>query len=100
MQRCPQVPTAPKTVARIAISRSASLLIMIALFPPNSRILLPNRPPTTLATSLPIRMEPVADINGILESVVIHSPNSRSPVTKLNIPSGRLFSLSTLATIF
>ena len=73
---------------------------MIALLPPSSRMVLPKRLPTVLATSLPIGIEPVAEINGMRESSVIHSPTSRAPVTRLKIPSGRLFSLRTLATIF
>ncbi len=73
---------------------------MMALLPPSSRIVLPRRAPTVCATCLPMRMDPVAEIRGRRSSLVIHSPTSLSPVTRLKIPSGRSFSLSTSATMF
>ena len=40
---CPAVPTAAKKTAGIASVRSASSIIIIQLFPPNSRIVFPKR---------------------------------------------------------
>src|SRR5882724_2468424 len=83
----------------IAISRSASLVIIIALFPPSSSKALPNLAPTAAPTALPILVEPVADTNGILVSAAIHSPMSLPPTTRLQTPSGTLFFLNTSAMI-
>ena len=58
----PQVPTEPKTIPGIAISRSALGVTMMALFPPSSRMVLPSREATRSATYLPIRVDPVAEI--------------------------------------
>ena len=46
----------------------------MALLPPNSSNDLPKRWATVAPTILPIRVDPVADISGILVSVVIISP--------------------------
>ncbi len=53
---------------------SASGVTIIALFPPNSNKVFPKRAATVCATIFPIRVEPVAEINGIRESVVNSSP--------------------------
>ena len=74
VQRCPAVPTAPNTAPMIVISISASGVTMIELLPPNSKIDLPKRCATAEPTILPIRVEPVAEINGTRLSFVIHSP--------------------------
>ena len=50
VQRWPAVPTAPNTAAIKAIFRSASLLMMMALLPPNSNKVFPNRAPTVAFT--------------------------------------------------
>src|SRR4051812_31749307 len=84
----------------MAISRSASFEIMIELFPPSSSRARPNLAPTAAPTALPIRVEPVADTRGILESLAIVSPSSFSPITRLQTPSGTLLALNTSATIF
>src|SRR5688572_4513812 len=64
---------------------------MIALLPPNSNKALPNLAPTAAPTAFPIRVEPVADISGILVSLLIHSPASRPPINKQLTPSGTAF---------
>ncbi len=64
VQRCPDVPTAPNRMARVAISRSASSATMIALFPPSSRMVRPNRFETASATLRPTPVEPVNEIIG------------------------------------
>ena len=46
----------------------------MALFPPSSNNDFPNLAPTSLATILPILVEPVAEIRGILLSFVMYSP--------------------------
>ena len=74
VQRCPAVPTAPKTTATMAMFKSAFSVMMMALFPPNSKRLLPMREATEAPTIFPIRVEPVAEIRGTLLSVVSHSP--------------------------
>ena len=55
---------APKRMARTAISRFASAVTMIALFPPSSRIVLPKRPATVCATCRPMTVDPVNEISG------------------------------------
>ncbi|MNL40305.1 hypothetical protein D3C87_1626470 [compost metagenome] len=99
VQRCPAVPTAPKTAPITDISRSALSEMMIALLPPNSRIVLPNRPATADETSLPIFVEPVNETNETRLSSFIRLPHA-FPVTRLHIPSGRSFAFNTLAIIF
>ena len=74
VQRCPAVPTAPKTAPITVIFISACGLTMIALFPPSSKSDLPNLLATVSATILPIRVEPVAEIRGIFLFFVKDSP--------------------------
>src|SRR5215218_1146287 len=100
VQRWPAVPTAPNTLPTKVMSRSASFEIMMALLPPNSSKDLPNLAPTAAPTALPILVDPVADTNGIRLSLAIRSPNSLSPITKPDTPSGTPFCLNTEATIF
>src|SRR5579875_1009239 len=100
VHRCPAVPTAPNKHPINAISKSASLDIMIALLPPNSNNDLPNLAPTAAPTALPMRVEPVAETSGILLSLAMRSPKSLSPITKLQTPSGTLFSLKIFEMIF
>ena len=99
VHRCPAVPTAPNTDPRIAISRSASFEMIIALFPPNSSKALPNLAPTVAPTAFPILVEPVADTNEILVSAAIHSPTSLPPEINPHTPSGILFFVNTSAMI-
>ncbi|MNE61174.1 hypothetical protein D3C80_1563670 [compost metagenome] len=74
VQRCPAVPTAPKTAPITVILISASGVTIIALFPPNSNNDFPSLPATVCATIFPIRVEPVAEISGIRVSAVNNSP--------------------------
>ena len=67
------VPTAPKTAPIIVILISASGVTIMALFP-LVQVMISRRSPTVLATILPIRVDPVAETNGILVSFVISSP--------------------------
>ena len=79
VQRCPAVPTAPKTHPINAIERSASFEIITALLPPNSKIVLPKRAATVAANALPMRVEPVADTSGMRWSPLIFSPTALPP---------------------
>src|ERR1035437_6340631 len=99
VQRCPAVPAAPNKQPTKAMLRSASLEIIIALFPPSSKRLLPNLAATAVESSLPIFVEPVAENKGILRSWLIQSPIFLSPIIRLSTPSGTLFFCSTSATI-
>src|SRR5207237_6224974 len=82
VQRWPAVPTAPKKIDCVAISRSAVGQTISALLPPNSMIVLPSRPWTVLATFKPIATEPVAEINGIRASSANFWPTAfRSPIS-------------------
>ncbi len=74
MQRWPAVPTAPNTIAGSNLARSVDGVIIMALFPPNSRMLLPNLSATVVPTIFPILVEPVAEINGTLVSFVSREP--------------------------
>src|SRR5210317_2002786 len=100
VQRCPQVPIAPNTAAPKAMSRFASGVMITALLPPNSNNDFPNLAATLAATSLPIRVDPVAETRAIRWSSDIHLPTEASPLTRHEMPSGKLFSLSTLAINF
>ena len=95
VHRCPAVPTAPKTAPTSDISRSASLEIMIELFPPNSSKLRPSLAPRAAPTALPIRVEPVAETRGTRLSLLIASPIILSPMTMHETPSGTLFATNT-----
>ena len=77
------------------IFKSASGVTMMALLPPNSKMLRPNRSATAAPTLRPMAVDPVAEIKGILESEVIHWPTSAVPVTMVLIPSGRLLAVAT-----
>ena len=74
VHRCPAVPTAPKTAPITVIFTSASGVTIIALLPPSSSKDFPNLAPTSLATILPILVEPVAEIKGIRLSLVMYCP--------------------------
>src|SRR5690348_6879667 len=100
VQRWPAVPTAPNTAPRMAMVRSASSEMIIALLPPSSNNERPSLAPTAAPTALPIRVEPVADTNGTLVSLAIHSPTSRPPITRPLTPSGTLLALNTSCIIF
>src|SRR6202012_1771114 len=93
------VPTAPNTAPTNEVSKSAFSLIMMALLPPSSNKLLPNLAPTAAPTALPIRVEPVADINGKRPSFDINSPIFLSPITRHDTPSSILFLLKTSCTM-
>ena len=96
VQRCPAVPTDPNNTAGIANLRSASGVMMIALFPPNSRIVLPNLFDTTSAACLPTGVEPVTDMRGIFLLFNSISPTVEPlPTINEKIPSGKLFSFKT-----
>src|SRR5690606_30005836 len=99
VQRCPAVPTAPNTAPIMVIFRSALGLTIMALLPPNSNKDLPRRFATTAATSLPMRVDPVAETNGIRSSSEIHFPTSASPTIIEEIPSGNLFAFNMSAMI-
>ena len=100
VQRWPAVPTAPNTMATMAISRLASGVRMMALFPPSSRMDFPRRFPTTSATRLPIRVLPVALMRATRSSWLMASPISLSPCTRQKIPSGSSLALRTDWRIF
>ena len=69
--------------------------MMIALFPPNSNKERPKRSPTAAPTDLPIRVDPVAEINGTRPSFAINFPISASPMITLDTPSGTPFASKT-----
>src|SRR4051812_34452288 len=100
VQRWPAVPTAPNAAPIRAMSRSASFVMIIALFPPSSNRLLPSLCATDAARALPILVLPVAETRGMRVSELIHSPTSFPPTTRLFTPSGTPFFLNTLAAIF
>ena len=84
----------------MAVSRSALGVMMMALFPPSSKSDFPNRAPTRWATSLPIRVDPVADNREMRWSSAIHWPTSAPPLSTQETPSGILFSFNTSAIMF
>ena len=88
VQRCPAVPTAEKTMARTAMSRSAEGATIIALLPPSSRIGRPQRAATFGPTMPPIRVEPVAEMIGTSLEFTSASPMAGPPMTSCTRPSG------------
>ena len=62
VQRCPAVPRAPNTIARVARSRFASSVMMIALLPPSSRMV-PESPGYGFGNVLSDGVEPVKEIS-------------------------------------
>lgn len=101
MQRYPQVPIAANAQPFKANSIFASSIIMTALFPPNSRIVLPNLECTISLILFPIYVEPVKEINSNLLSLIIASPIVFPPPnTVVNTPGGQLFFSNTSAIIF
>ena len=68
MHLCPQVPTAAKVQALKAISRLASYITIVQLFPPSYNKHFPNLSETFCLTIFPILVDPVKEINGILLS--------------------------------
>ena len=88
VQRCPAVPTAEKTIARTAMSRSAEGATIIALLPPSSRIGRPNRAATFGPTIEPMRVEPVAETIGTRFEATSASPIAGPPMTSWARPSG------------
>lgn len=76
VHRCPQVPTAEKIEARTAISISLSGIMIVALFPPSSRIVLPNRLCTISLTLRPIDVDPVNETSSKRGSLINRFPIS------------------------
>src|SRR3990170_6288472 len=70
VQRCPEVPTAPKRMARTARSKGASSATRMALLPPSSSMVRPKRLDTVSATRRPTRVDPVKETKGTRESLI------------------------------
>ena len=68
MHLCPVVPQAENVTPLTVKSRSAVGHIIAALFPPNSKSVLPSLFETIGARSFPISVLPVAEIRAILSS--------------------------------
>src|SRR6266446_5545214 len=95
------VPTAPKKIDCVAISRSAVGQTISALLPPSSMIVFPNRLWTVFATFNPIATEPVAEINGIRVSSANFWPTDfRSPISNVKMAGLAPVSLQTRSAIF
>ena len=96
VQRCPAVPTAPKTMEGAASFRSAVPVRIMALLPPSSKMIRPSRSATIRAARRPTLVEPVREIKGRRASSNNRRPITLpGPTTRLKIPSGRLFSSNT-----
>ena len=81
VHRCPAVPAAANTTARVVSARSADGATIAALFPPSSSKLRPRRPATSGASAAPIAVEPVALSNGSRASSAIATATSAPPCT-------------------
>ncbi len=96
VHRCPAVPHAPNRMAGSTRSMFALGVTMIALLPPNSRIVRPRRFPTVSATRKPIWVLPVNEINGTRLSMRIRSPTvDPLPTTRENTAGSMSFSRHT-----
>lgn len=100
MHLCPHVPTAANVQALNAIYKSASSIIIVALFPPNYNKTFPNLSFTFCWIIFPTFVEPVKEIRGILLSSTILAPISTSPWTTVNTLGLILFFYKTLAITF
>ena len=100
VQRWPQVPMAPNTAARRAMSRLALGVMITALLPPSSSRDLPRRAATVAATCLPMRVDPVADTRATRWSSATHFPTWVPPLITEEMPSGSSFSAKTSASSF
>jgi hypothetical protein len=96
---CPQVPTAANVQALNAISRLASSMMIVALFPPNSSKTLPNLCSTLPLIIPPILDDPVKESKGILESLDIAYPISAPPCKTVRTFGLILFLCKTSRTI-
>ena len=72
---------------------------MMALFPPNSRIVLPNLSATVFDTWRPIRVDPVKETIGTRLSLFNKSPEA-FPITRFETPSGILLFFNTSRMMF
>jgi hypothetical protein len=73
------VPTAANVQALNAIYKSASSIMIVALFPPNYNKTFPNLSFTFCWIIFPTFVEPVKEIRGILLSSTILAPIYTSP---------------------
>src|SRR5438105_3341320 len=97
VQRCPDVPIAPKTIAGTASCKSADSSTIIALFPLNSNNDLPKRRATVSPTCLPTDVEPVNEISGTRVSLTKCMASSLLSVTNTeNIPVRSCFAMTLL----
>merc|ERR1712071_329353 len=95
----PAVPAQAKRAARTTRSTSALSSTKMALFPPSSNKLRPNRLCTVSATSLPTLVLPVKETKGIRTSFAMAIPTSAPPLTRLHMAPGKLFCSRTSAII-
>ena len=77
---CPVVPAAEKVTALVVKSKSADGQTMAALFPPNSKRLLPSLLATIGANAFPISQLPVADSKDTFSSLASDSAFSFPPL--------------------
>ncbi|SVD59480.1 uncharacterized protein METZ01_LOCUS412334, partial [marine metagenome] len=80
VQRCPAVPTALNVIARSASAKSALGATIMALLPPSSISVRPNRAATRGATSRPMAQLPVALTNATRLSLTNDAPTFLSPI--------------------
>ena len=88
VQRWPAVPTALKTTARTARSRSALGATTMPLLPPSSSSERPSRAAISGESALPMAVEPVADTSGRRGSSASCRARSAPPITTSSSPSG------------
>jgi len=95
---CPAVPTAEKRLPLSASSSFASSHTIKQLFPPSSRMVLPNLLLTFSETILPTPVDPVKEIKGYLLSSTSKEPISASPMQRVKAALETLF-FSKISTI-
>src|SRR5208282_2311727 len=79
--------------------RSAEGVMIIALFPPSSKSVRPNRFATDVATARPILVEPVAETSGTRLSPANSCPIEGPPVIRLQIAGSTPKSRETCSAI-
>mmetsp|Transcript_4872 Transcript_4872/g.12485 ORF Transcript_4872/g.12485 Transcript_4872/m.12485 type:complete len:256 (-) Transcript_4872:96-863(-) len=101
VQRWPQVPAAAKRTERRATSWSAEGMTRMALLPPSSRTVRPQRSPTTRWACWPTLVEPVKDTRLTRSSWSMASPTSAPRPWQMTETAGLMeFFWSTSVMIF
>ena len=77
-----------RAMRQAALTRFASSITIIALFPPSSRMLRPKRPATSVAILRPTAVLPVKEMSSMRGSETIARPSSGPPTSRQETAAG------------